>query len=173
MTTPQGIEFTPTEAAGFLHQELQQASHALQSRDVGAALDGYMRAFGLALQLGPAPTEQVLLTILAGARDLALWSNAEGLAKLGPALVGLVAQVQEAGALPPTKVMDAWASVAVGLGTIIGQMGLVLDLAPTHRAGMLDNVRTRAELLDDATGGLFSLVKWIDQLSPASREPSP
>lgn len=166
MTSPQAIELTPAEAAGRIQQELEQASSALSLDDVGTALDGYVRALGLALQLGPALTERVLASVLDAAQELAVRQDTAGLAALGPALVDLVAQVRRAGALPPTSIMEAWASVASDLGALIGQVGLALAIAPDHREGMIKNARTRAALLDDATGKLFALTPWLDQLDP-------
>jgi hypothetical protein len=164
MTTLESIELTPAEATAQVHQELSRASRRLQTGELEPALDAYTRALGLALQLGPAPTEKVLLATLDAAHGLARGQDADGLSALGPALVNLVAQVRDAGALPPTAVMDAWASVAADVGALIGQVGLALAIGPDHRRGMMNNARLRAALLDDATGGLFTLTSWIDQL---------
>ena len=60
--------------------------------------------------------------------------------------------------------MEAWATVAADLGTLIGQVGLALALPAERRTGMLDNARTRASLLDDATQSLFALTAWLDRL---------
>jgi hypothetical protein len=164
MSTLENIELTPDEAAARIHQELSHASKTLQAGDLEPALNVYTRALGLALQLGPAPTEKVLLAALDAAQGLAHWQDAEGLSALGPALVNLVARVRDAGALPPTVVMDVWASLATDVGALIGQVGLVLSIGLGHRRAMMDNARLRATLLDDATGGLFNLSRWIDQL---------
>lgn len=164
MTTPQEIDLAPTEAARRIQSELEQASDALHVDDLGTALDGYVRALGLALQLGPALIERVLVAVLDAAQELAGWKHAEGLSALGPALVDLVAQVRRAGALPPTSVMDAWATVASDLGALIGQVGLALAITPDHREEMMENARARAALLDDATGKLFALTRWLDQV---------
>jgi len=164
---PETVDLTPAQAVDRIRQELDHAEEALHGPVPAEALDGYVRALGLGLQLGPAPTQEVLVAILAGARALAKLQDAETLSALGPALVDLVGQVRDAGALPPTGVMDAWATVAADIATLVGQVGLALTLAPDHRPGMLDNARTRARLLDEATGGLFALTPWFDQLALA------
>jgi hypothetical protein len=166
MTTVSAIELAPAETAARIHQELSYAGERLQTRDLGPALDAYSCALGLALQLGPAPTETVLLATLDAACELARSPDAEGLSALGPALVNLVTQVRDAGVLPSTVVMDAWASVATDVGALIGQVGLALAIRPDHRRGMMDNARLRAALLDDATGGLFNLTNWMDRIDP-------
>jgi hypothetical protein len=163
MTPAQTLGLTPAEAAGRIEIELAQAGASLHARNLDLALDGYVHALGLALQLAPAPTEWVLAAILQAARELALGADANGLSTLGPALVDLVMQVRDANALPPTSTMDAWAAVAADLGTLIGQVGLALSIPPDHRASMMDNARTRAALLDDATGGRFALTAWLDE----------
>ena len=104
MTTPEAIDLTPTEATARVHQSLDRASERLRIGDLEPALGAYARALGLALQLGPAPTEKVLLATLDAAHRLARRQNAEGLSALGPTLVGLVSQVRDTGALPPTAV---------------------------------------------------------------------
>jgi hypothetical protein len=167
MTTPQAIEATPAEAADLVRTELAQAGKDLREGTLDDALDGYACALGLGLQLGPAPTEQVLAAVLQAARELALGGNAEGLSALGPALVGLVTQVRESGALPPTAVMGAWATFVADLGALIGQVGLALAIPPGHRSGMIDNLRRRATLLDEATGGGFTLTIWLDDMGLA------
>jgi hypothetical protein len=164
MTTPTAIDLTPAEASGQIKTELEQARNAVETRDLDAALDGYVHALGLALQLGPALTEQVLIAALDTARAFAEQGYADGLAALGPALVDLVRQVRRAGVLPPTPIMDAWATVASDVGSLIGQVGLALTIAPDHREGLIRNARTRAFLLDEATGKLFALAAWIDQI---------
>jgi hypothetical protein len=164
---PETIDLTPAQAADRIRQELGQAAATLRGPVPAAALDGYVRALGLGLQLGPAPTQEVLMAILAAARALAGLRDAETLSALGPALVDLVGQVRDAGALPPTGVMDAWATVAADIATLVGQVGLALSLGPDHRTGMLENARTRARLLDEATGGIFALTSWFDELDPA------
>jgi hypothetical protein len=166
MTSPQTVNVTPVEAADLLRAELILASEALHSQNLDTASDHYVRALGLGLQLGPAPTEQALTVILQTAQKLAQWQDARGLSLLGPALIDLVAQVQEAGALPPTMIMEAWATIAADLGTLIGQIGLALTIPSDHRKAMLENARTRAVLLDDATGNLFALTAWVDELHP-------
>jgi hypothetical protein len=166
MTSPQALDVTPAEAAELIHSELAQAAAWLEAGDLDAALDGYVCALGLALQIGPAPTGRVMAAVLQAAQALALAQDADGLSKLGPAVVGLVAQVRDANALPPTSVMDAWAVVAADLGTLIGQVGLALSIPSDRRTGMMDNARTQAALLDDATGGLFALTAWLDEFQP-------
>ena len=156
------VELTPTDAADFVMSELAQAGRAIQANELDTALDGYARALGLALQLGPAPTEQVLRAVLQAADKLASQRDADGLSALGPTVVELVTQVRHAGVLPTTEPMEAWSEVTAEVGTLIGQVGLVLALAPDHREGMLDNAHARAALLDDATGALFALSDWLD-----------
>jgi hypothetical protein len=163
MTTPRAVDLTPAEAAALTHRELDRAGQALRTGDLNTALEGYISALGLALQLGPAPTEQALAAILQAARELALRHDAEGLSTLGPALVGLVGQVRQAFALPPTTIMDTWATLASDLGALIGQLGLALTIPAGHRAGMLDNARARATLLDEATDGRFALSRWLEE----------
>jgi hypothetical protein len=167
VTTPRVIDLTPAEASRRIQKELEQAADALKADDLDTALDEYVRALGLALQLGPALTEQVLIAALDAAKGFAGQPHADGLSALGPALVDLVTQVRRAGALPPTQIMEAWAAVASDLGALIGQVGLALTIAPDHREGMIKNARTRAVLLDDATSNLFALTSWLDQLYPA------
>jgi hypothetical protein len=164
MTTPQEIDLAPTEAARRIQKELERASDDLRTDDFGSAFDGYVRALGLALQLGPALSERVLVAVLDAAQELASRKHAEGLSTLGPAMIDLVAQVRAAGALPPTSVMEAWATIASELGALIGQIGLALAMPSDHREGMVENARTRAALLDDATRELFALTHWLDQL---------
>jgi hypothetical protein len=166
MTTITAIELSPTEAAARVHQDLSCAAERLQTGDLGPALDAYSCALGLALQLGPALTEKVLFATLDAACELACSLDTEGLSALGPALVDLVTQVRDAGVLPSNAVMDAWASVATDVGALIGQVGLALAIRRDHRRGMMDNARLRAALLDDATGGLFNLTNWMDQIDP-------
>ena len=183
MATRESVDLTPYQAAEVIGGELGQAGEAMVAGHLDAAIDSYVRALGLALQLGPAPTEQVLDGILHAARTLTLridtnesyvaerqrapedrTSASSGLAALGPAIVDLVAQVREASALPTTGIMEAWATVASDLGALLGQIGLALDIAADHRSGMLDNARTRANLLDEATGNRFALGAWIEAM---------
>lgn len=168
MTTPTIIDLTPAEASEQIRKELEGAGSAVEARDLDAALDGYVHALGLALQLGPALTERVLFAALDTAKRWADQPDQKALSALGPALVDLVRQVRRAGALPPTPIMDAWATIASDLGALIGQVGLALMIAPDNRSGLLENARTHALLLDEATGHLFALTLWIDQLSPTS-----
>jgi hypothetical protein len=168
MTDPQAVNLTPAEAANLLRQELDRAAQALDIGDLDAGLDGYVRALGLALQLGPAPAEEVLVAALEAAQKLAAGRDAAGLSALGPALVELVDQMQAAGALPPTAVMAAWATVTADVGGLIGQAGLILTLPPDHRQGLVHNAQTRATLLDEATGHLFQISAWLGELDLAS-----
>lgn len=165
MSAPETVELTPAQAADLVRDEADRAADALQAGDADAALDGYVRALGLALQLGPQPTEQTLQAALAGCRQLARRGDAQSLSTLGPALIDLIRQMEEAGALPPTSVMRAWAAVVADVGTVVGQVGLALALGPQHRAGMVENARTRAALLDEATGGILALAAWLNGLS--------
>jgi hypothetical protein len=165
MTEPTEIELTPEDAASRVAAELSLAGEALQEGSVNTALDGYVLALGLALQLGPASTGQAVSSILQAARVLASQQNAPGLSALGPALAGLVSQMREAEAVPATSIMEAWAGFVEGLGALIGQIGLALALPSDHRGGMIANARSHALLLDDATAGCYSLTKWLDQVA--------
>jgi hypothetical protein len=158
----QAVDLTPEQAAARLQGELAGAGQAFACGEMEAALDGYVRALGLALQLGPAAVEMALAAILAGAERLVHRGDADALCALGPAVVGAVAQVQEAGALPATPAMAAWASVTGEVGALLGQVGLALALPAERRAGMWRQARDRAGLLDEATGGLFALAAWLD-----------
>lgn len=158
---PQSLDLSPEQAAARLQEELADASRALAGQDLDLALDAYVRALGLALQLGPAATETALAGILAGADQLVREGEGQGLCALGPAVTGLVEQVDEAGALPPTPAMRAWAFVAADLGALVGQVGLALGLPAERRTGLWRQARTRAVLLDEVTGGLFSLEGWL------------
>jgi len=165
VTLPRKIELSAIEASELIQQELQEASHAFHTADLESALDRYIGALGLALQLGPAATERVLAGVMDAAREMAQEHNAYALSALGPALSGLANQVREEGALPPNAVMEAWAMVAFGLGTLLGQLGIVLAIAPQHRPGMLASAATRARLLDNTTGNRFRLAEWLKELS--------
>ncbi len=163
----ESADLTPAEATQLFHESLAGARRAFERTGLDAALGGYLHALGLALQLGPAPAEEALRAMLQLAHRLARRDDAQGLARLGPSVVDLVGRVGEAGALPGTPVMEAWATVAADVGTLVGQVGLALSIPAEHRAGMLDNARRRAALLDDATGNLFALTAWLDQLHPS------
>ena len=164
MAPYQEVSLTAIEAAELLGRDLARAGQALGASDLPTALDSYARALGLALQLGPAPAEQVLAAVCEGAHALVLGQDAASLSALGPAVVGLVAQVRDEEALPRTRIMDAWATIASDLGALIGQVGLVLALPIDHRPGMLANARRRVELLDEATGARFALVSWLEEI---------
>ncbi|MFN2227377.1 MAG: hypothetical protein ACK2UY_13735 [Anaerolineae bacterium] len=157
----QALEMSPGQAADRLHGELVEAGQALAARDLDAALDAYVRGLGLALQLGPAATEIALGAILAGAADLLRRGDGDGLCALGPAVAGVVDQAREAGAVPPTAAMQAWAGVAVDVGALLGQVGLALALPVERRAGLWRQAQARAALLDEATGGRFALTDLI------------
>ncbi len=167
MNEPQALEMTPAQAVEMLRQEITRADAAIGKPGLEATLDGYTCALGLALQLGPAPTKEVLSAALRTTQTLASRQDTDALSALGPALVNLVDQVGQAGALPPTAVMEAWATVAADLGSLIGQTGLILALEPEHRRGLLENAHTRARLLDEATGHLFHLADWLASLALA------
>jgi hypothetical protein len=158
------VDLTPAQAAELLHVELNQASETLHAGKLDAAFDGYVRALGLALQLGPAPTEQALTAILQAGRTLVQRQQAKGLSTLGPAVVDLVNQVRRADVLPHTAVMAAWATISADLGSLIGQAGLAQELPHDHRAGMARSARARAMALDDATGALFDLAGWLEDI---------
>lgn len=161
------VDLTPAEATAWIERELAQASESLHNADLDAALDSYVRAVGLALQLGPAPAEQAVAAVLQAARHLAGRPDSAALSTLAPALVDLVARVRAAGVLPPTAAMDAWATVASDLGALLGQIGLALSIPPGHGTSLLDTARAHATLLDEVTGGLFALTAWLDELQPA------
>jgi hypothetical protein len=164
MTSPQTIDLAPDQAAALLREEVAQAAKMLQTGSLDAALDSYTRALGLGLQLGPASTQEVLTVIVDTARSLARQQDTLGLSALGPALVALVGQVRDAGVLPATPVMEAWAIIATDVATLIGHLGVALELAPERHGSMIDNLRMWATLLDNATDGRFALATWIDDL---------
>jgi hypothetical protein len=155
------VDLTPHEAAARLQEELAWAGQALAGQGTDAALDGYVRALGLALQLGPAAVEMALAAVLDGAGCLLGAGDTDGLCALGPAVAGTVAQVQEAGVLPATPAMAAWAAVAGDLGALLGQVGLAQALPVERRGGMWRQAWARAALLDEATGALFGLADWM------------
>jgi hypothetical protein len=176
------VEVTPAEAAELIQHELLQATQALEAANLDATLDGYVRALGLSLQVGPAAAERVLVTVLQASRQLALRQDGvvcrrcppvdapAFFSALGPEVVQLVKDVRDAGALPDTPVMAAWATLASEVGTLIGQFGLALSIPPSQRAGTLDNARTRAALLDDATDNCFALTAWLDEITSATNQ---
>jgi hypothetical protein len=63
--------------------------------------------------------------------------------------------------------MEAWATIASDMGTIIGQVGVALAIESDRREGMMANARIRAAALDEATGTRFAMAAWIDQISGA------
>lgn len=164
MASPSTVELNASQAATLLQRTLLEASQALQTRDIDSSFDGYVRALGLALQLGPAPTETTVLAICTAADQLAEYGDSKSLCTLGPALVSLVDQVRAAGALPQTPAMDSWATVAARIGALIGQVGLALAIPPERRSKMMANTHARALLLDDVTGGRFALGDWLSSL---------
>jgi hypothetical protein len=164
MNKPREVSLTLGEAAALIEAELRLAEGSIQEGDIDASLDSYVQALGLALQLGPAPTELVLTSVLRTARALTARQDSEGLAAVGPALAGLVAQMQEANALPASGVMEVWATLTIELGALIGQIGLALSMPRGHRAGMMDHARARASLVDDATTDTFALTSWLDEI---------
>jgi len=153
----QALHLTPDQAAARMHAELVEAGQALATGDLEAALDCYVRGLGLALQLGPAAAEIALGAILAGAAELLRRGDGEELCALGPAVAGVVDQAREAGAVPLGGAMQAWAGVAADVGALLGQVGLALCLPTERREGPWHQAQARAALLDEATGGLFSL----------------
>jgi hypothetical protein len=173
MSAFQTLDLTPAEAARFLARESTEAGTAWRAGAYDSAVDGYTRALGLALQLGPAPAEQVLTTILHTTRGLESSGEEEALAMLGPALVDLVHQVCRAGALPATKVMEAWAELTLDVGALIGQVGLAYSLPPERRREITTNARTRATLLDDASNGALGLGSWLEAKALESNGASP
>ena len=162
MSAFQTLDLTPAEAARFLDRESTEAGTAWRAGAYDSAVDGYTRALGLALQLGPAPAERVLAAILHTTRDLESSEEAKALAMTGPALVDLVHQVRRAGALPATRVMEAWADLTLDVSALIGQVGLAYSLPPERRSEITANASTRATLLDDAINGVLSLGTWLD-----------
>lgn len=60
----QTLEVTLGEAAGAFLDELDQADATLSADGAEGATEAYLRALGLALQLGPAATEEALRRIL-------------------------------------------------------------------------------------------------------------
>lgn len=166
MTEPNEIELSAAGASAHIAGELSLAGEALQEGKTDEALDGYVRALGLAVQLGPASTGQAVTCVLLAAHELAKRQDTAGLSALAPALVGLVSQMREAEAIPGTAVMEAWARFIEGLGAVIGQVGLALALPSGHRSGMMASARSHASLLDDATAHQFSLVAWLDEIAP-------
>ena len=164
MSEPWSIDLTPLEAAGYIERELQVARDSLQSCETDLAQDKFVSTLGLALQLGPAMVDRVLLCVMHEIRKLESSSGSETLATLGPALVHVVSQVRNTGALPSSKAMEAWATVASDLGAIVGQVGLALSIESNRRVGMLANARSRAAALDEATESRFAMTDWIDQI---------
>jgi hypothetical protein len=189
MAAPQAVEATPAEAAEMVRATLNLAYAALHMGDPDTACDRYAQALGLALQLGPGPVTQVLCAALGAAQELAGgdWGSesgisegspgssplaaghpgAEALSALGPALVDVTDQVREAGALPETPTMDAWALVASGIGALVGHLGVALTIPAERGAGVTDVVRAHADALDEVTGGLFALRSWLDEAVPS------
>jgi hypothetical protein len=164
MTQPRSVELTPEEAATLIHNELARASAAFRAGNQETGLSACTSALGLGLQLGPSPAGQILLSLLEEAHSLALRREAATLSALGPALIRLVADVRNAGALAPDSSMVAWANVAEEVGALVGQVGLVLTVEPQGRAGMLAAARRRAERLDEAMRDLFDLVGWLESM---------
>jgi hypothetical protein len=159
------VNLTAEEASAWIARELRKARDALRASDLDAALGTYVPALGLALQLGPAPTEQVLAAVLEAARDLAEDRRGPALlSALGPALVNLADQVRVTHALPATAIMNAWATVVADIGALLGQIGLALSIPAPSRSGLLENARAHAALLDEATHNLFSLGQWLDAM---------
>lgn len=165
MSAPRSIDLTAVEAERLLSRELHAARDSLLSSQLDVAQDKFVSALGLALQLSPAPVERVLLYVMHTIRESALRSDSETLSTFGPALVHVVSQVRDFGALPSSRVMEAWATVASDMGTIIGQVGVALAIESDRCKGMMANARIRAAALDEATGTRFAVAAWIDQIS--------
>jgi hypothetical protein len=162
---PLELDLTTGQAVSLVRSELADARRAVKQQTLDPALDHYTRSLGLALQLGPATCELVLGEIVQAARTLAQERQAEGLGALGPAVSGVIQQVLDAGALPETPIMAAWATVAIDLGALVGQLGLALLLPADRRSGMMEQVRNRADALDEATGTMFGLGAWLDEIN--------
>lgn len=158
------VHLAPAEASALVQSELERARQNLQGDRLELALDGYVRALGLGLQLGPAATEAVLAGVAETARGLADRQDGEALSALGPALIELVDSVVDSGVLPDTPVMRAWAAFAADFSALVGQVGLALSIPPHHRIAMLENARVRALTLDASTTQLLALAEWIDGL---------
>jgi len=88
VTSPQTIELSPAEASELIQHELQEAHHAFHTADLESALDRFVSALGLALQLGPAVIERVLTEVMAAAREMARQQNANSGYDLWPAWPG-------------------------------------------------------------------------------------
>jgi hypothetical protein len=160
---PETVELTPDGAARLLLDELALAAAAGASGNVDAALDAYVRALGLALQLGPTAAARTLFALLDGAREM----DPAGLSALGPAVVRLVDQVQEAGALPDNPVMASWARATAYCGTLIGLLGVAGAMPARERQPMVEKVRTSAAGLDEDTENLFDFTAWVDAVVSA------
>lgn len=154
---PETVELTPDAAVAFLSDELALAADSHAAGNADAALDAYVRAVGLALQLGPAACEQALDAVLAGARRM----THNTLSALGPALVQLHDQVRDAGALSDNPVMQSWASVVAYCGMLIGVVGVAGALPAGDRQGMVHKARTAATQLDEQTGQLLDFAGWV------------
>jgi hypothetical protein len=165
MNQIQALDLTFTAAMERIRSELSLVAQALQAGDPEVVIDGHVRALGLALQLGPVPAQEIITALLYTVSELARHREGDILAMLGPALVGLVDQINEAGALPSMPGMAAWAAVASDLGSLVGQIGLVLALPPSGRAAMLNLARRRALLLDEATNGILELEAWYQEIA--------
>jgi hypothetical protein len=165
MTEQETVELTLDGIVRLIQEELARVAQALDAGDVEATLDACISALGLALQLSPDATEQVLRVILDAGRTLVASGQSEALSTLGPALVTLADQVRASGVLPVTAAMDAWTTVVSGLGALIGQIGLALAIPASHRAGMWAAASAHAAILDYTTNGLLTLTPWLDTLS--------
>lgn len=61
--------------------------------------------------------------------------------------------------MPPTPIMEAWSILAADVSAAIAEVGLALALGAQQRRGMIAACRLRAELLEDATGGVLEISK--------------
>lgn len=55
--------------------------------------------------------------------------------------------------------MEAWSILAADVSAAIAEVGLALALGAQQRRGMIAACRLRAELLEDATGGVLEISK--------------
>jgi len=154
----------PAASAGDVVLAWQaEARRSLDQGDTAAALDRFVELLGLALQVGPESAMSTLHAIVGAARDSVGRGQADLLAALGPALADLVSRLRHSQAAPSTPEMDAWCTAAEEVGALIGQVGLLLDVRPDGRSGLLALVRTRGLLLEEATGGLLGVTDLLNE----------
>ncbi len=160
------VYLTLGEAARVFLDELAQVDAALGAAGFEGTSDALARALGLALQLGPSATELALRRIFRAVGILPALDGPARLSTLAPALVSVVDGVREAGAFPPTPVMEAWAMLAADWGAAIAEVGLALAPGSEQRRAMVAACRLRAALLDEGPGGVLELSEWIGDIFP-------